>query len=610
MFTSRFTQSLRKSRPFWVGLILAIGTASVGYSSDNFAANVDPVTGVPNYHRALFGSDLPSASVRANQGFDEFGPNPNAAPGQWSQPGNQPTAPHRTYKPGNDANNLWQTRPVAPSPLNPPPVDPVDPVDDENEEPVGEELVDLRLTTRYGNPVVERFVKGTSINQLANLVLETSRLIDSRHVEPTTYQARVAQSVENLRLAIRNPAFRRVHGMRTSPTQDQAFIQEMDRYVASQTVRSANEMIRVMTGVASIAGRQVGLSPSAVAAEFIYGATESLDKFSAFNPEAPRRMPSVSTGLENSVVGIGVEIQPHDEGVIVLKAIRNSPAEKGGLQRGDILTAINGQNLKGRTMDFAVDQIGGPQGTPVLVNLMREGRPMQLSLRRDRVRVYSVNDVQLIEPTQKIGYIKLDKFAESSSEEMDEALWSLHRQGMQSLILDLRGNPGGLLTAAIEISDKFLPSGTIVSTRGRTAEDNTQESATRPQTWKVPLVVLIDGNSASASEIFAAAVQENGRGLVVGRRSYGKGTVQTHFPLSTVSGNLKITTAHFYSPTGRPMADAGVTPDIEVARTKTEDVVLPLLSERDVQAALQAAAGTHVRDLANAVAAGNTVSQR
>ena len=122
--------------------------------------------------------------------------------------------------------------------------------------------------------------------------------------------------------------------------------------------------------------------------------------------------------------------------------------------------------------------------------------------------------------------------------------------------------------------------------------------------------MLIDGNSASASEIFAAAVQENGRGLVVGRRSYGKGTVQTHFPLSTVSGNLKITTAHFYSPTGRPMADAGVTPDIEVARTKTEDVVLPLLSERDVQAALQAAAGTHVRDLANAVAAGNTVSQR
>src|SRR5690606_1014813 len=126
---------------------------------------------------------------------------------------------------------------------------------------------------------------------------------------------------------------------------------------------------------------------------------------------------------------------------------------------------------------------------------------------------------------------------------------------------DLRGNPGGLLDVCVDVSDMFLPRGTIVSTRGRNASDNSTEVATGPKTWSVPLVVLIDENSASASEIFAAAIQENARGVIVGRNSYGKGTVQTHFPMNTVSAILKMTTAKFYSPNGREMAGAGVTPD-------------------------------------------------
>ena len=150
---------------------------------------------------------------------------------------------------------------------------------------------------------------------------------------------------------------------------------------------------------------------------------------------------------------------------------------------------------------------------------------------------------------------------------MDAALYKLNDQGMQSLILDLRGNPGGLLTTAIELSDRFLPSGTIVSTRGRTQADNSQETATYAHTWKVPLVVLVDHDSASAAEIFAAAIQENRRGVIVGETSYGKGTVQTLFPLESVSGALRLTTAKFYSPDGREMAGVGVTPDVKVTGT-------------------------------------------
>jgi carboxyl-terminal processing protease len=184
---------------------------------------------------------------------------------------------------------------------------------------------------------------------------------------------------------------------------------------------------------------------------------------------------------------------------------------------------------------------------------------------RQRIVLQSVSEARMEDSSRGIAYIKLEQFTESTINEIDSALMNLHQQGMQSLILDLRGNPGGLLTTAISLSDRFLPGGTIVSTRGRTAEDNTVELAHYPNTWKVPLIVLIDHNSASASEIFAAAIQENQRGLIIGEKSYGKGTVQTLFPLQTVSAALRLTTARFYSPDGREMAGEGVTPDIKVA---------------------------------------------
>ena len=163
-----------------------------------------------------------------------------------------------------------------------------------------------------------------------------------------------------------------------------------------------------------------------------------------------------------------------------------------------------------------------------------------------------------------VGYLKLEQFADSTMNEIDAALMSLHQRGMKSLIIDLLGNPGGLLTTAIALSDRFLPSGTIVATRGRTDGDNSQEKAHFANTWKMPLVVLVDHNSASASEIFAAAIQENHRGVIVGEKSYGKGTVQTLFPLQTFPAALRLTTAKFYSPDGREMAGSGVTPDVKV----------------------------------------------
>lgn len=602
--TTFFTKTRSTTRRMIGGLLLGLMFAGSAFAAE-------PLPGVKNYQH-LFNSLEDRSSSQFGHASD-FGPSPSDY-GALGRHWDDSIDHHQSRKPIFDDTDLWRE----PSDFDHRDFDHRDFDFDHGDfdfdvrppEPTEAEKIGMRLSSRYGNPVVERFIRSMNANRFAELYLETSRLIDARHIEPTTYQVRVNQAAENLRHAIRNTEFRRVYGLNVSAAQEQAFVRELDGYLNSQPVRSANEALRVMSGVASIAGRTLGLSANAVAAEFVYGATESLDQYSAFNPEAPAAMPSASTGLEDSVVGIGVEIKPHDEGVIVVKPLRGSPAERAGVQRGDILTNINGQALAGRSMDFAVDQIAGPMGTPVLMTILRDGRSMQVSVRRERVRVYSVSDVQMVDSRSGVGYIKLDKFAEATSQEMDEALWSLHRQGMQSLVLDLRGNPGGLLTTAIQLSDKFLPTGTIVSTRGRTADDNTLEQATRPQTWKVPLVVIVDDNSASASEIFAAAIQENGRGLVVGRTSYGKGTVQTHFPLRSITGNLKITTAMFYSPTGRAMADTGVTPDIHVRKSIDDQTVVPLHSDTDVQEAVRAATSDEVRQLAANAGNGNTLSRR
>jgi len=367
------------------------------------------------------------------------------------------------------------------------------------------------------------------------------------------------------------------------------------------------------------AGRGYGIRPAAVVIEFVFGATESLDTYSAFVPEVAGRKPGASAksntcdasttmeigeplqtcqsaGLEDSLVGIGVEIKPHARGVEVIKSLTGGPAQLAGLRAGDVIVAINNQELVSRPVSHAVELISGVAGSSLTLRIERENRNSTLTLRRARVEVRSVSEVRLVGSADKVGYIKLEKFAQKSDEEMDRALWSLHQQGMRALVIDLRGNPGGLLTTAISLTDKFLPGGVIVSTRGRNKVDSTMTYAKKEQTWKIPLVVLIDENSASASEIFAAAIQENGRGMVVGRRSYGKGTVQTHFPLKSVPGNLRLTTAQFYSPKGRVMAGTGVEPDIRV------DSVAGLLrgagpSDRDLAMALEVARSRELFEL-------------
>jgi len=266
-------------------------------------------------------------------------------------------------------------------------------------------------------------------------------------------------------------------------------------------------------------------------------------------------------------VGLGIELKASAGTLAIVKVITNSPAERAGLRAGDRIAEVDGKATAEMTTDQAADLLQGPEGSVVnIVVVSTNGSSRRLSIRREHVEVPSVDDVKIIDAGSGVGYLKLTCFQKTTSRDLDAALWKLHRQGMKCLIMDLRGNPGGLLTSSVEVADKFVEEGIIVSTRGRSPLEDFNYTAHKAGTWRVPLVVLIDGESASASEIFAGAIRDHHRGNLVGERSYGKGSVQGIFPLSLAGSGVRLTTAKFYSPSGHPISNVGVHPDITVHR--------------------------------------------
>lgn len=423
------------------------------------------------------------------------------------------------------------------------------------------EALSKRITARYQNPTTVRMIRSMSTDQAVRLFREVSAQTDARHLEPSSYDLRVRRALRNLSLALENPTATRALGISQDSFQVDGFRDTMARLWDSLTVRSQSDAEQVMQTVMQSAQRVQGMSPGLVAYEFSNATVDTLDKFSALEPAEPGRGPSAA--LESEMVGIGVEVKEDDAGLLVMRALKGSPSAEAGLKSGDVIIAINQRRISGMPMAQSVDLIKGPSGSRIQLQIDRSGRRQSVTLTRRRFRVWSVNDVRMVSGTD-VGYLNLSQFAQSSTQEVDQALSQLHRNGMKSLIVDLRGNPGGLLTTCVQITNRFLPCGTIVSTKGRLSSDNMHESATFSRTWDIPLVVLIDGDSASASEIFAAAIQDNERGVVVGEQSYGKGTVQTHFPLQSINGNLRLTTARFYAPSGRAMSGSGVTPDVRI----------------------------------------------
>jgi carboxyl-terminal processing protease len=432
-----------------------------------------------------------------------------------------------------------------------------------------------KIERRYQDPRTVRLLNQLTAQTAQALFIEVAQMIDARHIQPTTYATRIDNALTHLSLALETSSFQQATRLQADDRSIELLQRTLSEWKQRVAVKDLNDAVTVLNRVHQLFEETVRVQPGTIGLEFVHAELDTLDQFSMLIP--PEKAGGPNVGMKDSVVGIGVEVEVHPQGLKVMKVLPGGPAAEVSMKRGDILTAVDGHNLEGLELNQSVDYILGQPGVPLKLNLMRDGRRGDVTLVRRKIAIQNLV-VRMEDDSRKVGYIKLEQFGDSSVRDLDAALMSLHNQGMKSLVLDLRGNPGGLLTAAIAISDRFLPSGTIVSTKGRTPADNTQEQAQYAQTWKVPLVVLIDRNSASASEILAAAIQENGRGIVVGERSYGKGTVQTLFPLQSAPAGLRLTTAKFYSPDGREMSGSGVTPDVKVMATvgndATDDAVI------------------------------------
>ncbi len=295
-----------------------------------------------------------------------------------------------------------------------------------------------------------------------------------------------------------------------------------------------------------------------------------------FDPAAYR---SFMSNFESEFGGVGMRVQKVGDHITVVAPIEGTPAYEAGIQAGDHLVSVDGQDVVGFDLTTVVNMIRGEPGTTVRLEVLREGEqgPLAFELVRAVVEVPSL-DYQLVEPG--IGYLRLRNFSENSGSEVGRALEALRAEGARAFILDLRNNPGGLLSAAVEVGGKFLPSGPVVQVVGNDGEATSLNWQNDDPEGVV--VVLINRGSASASEIVAGALQDRGHGVLVGATSFGKGTVQSLIPLSN-GGALKLTTAEYLLPGGQGIHGKGLTPDIELHSGQTElatellRAVLPLL---------------------------------
>ncbi|MES1200097.1 MAG: S41 family peptidase [Pseudomonadota bacterium] len=331
----------------------------------------------------------------------------------------------------------------------------------------------------------------------------------------------------------------------------------------------------------------------------IQGMLSSLDPHSSYLNADEYRDMQVQTRGEYG--GLGIEVTMDDGVVRVVSPIDDTPAARAGIQAGDYLTAIDGQTIVGLTLNDAVNKMRGPVGSSIHLTVARDNAdPFEVNLTREIINVRAVTS----HVDNDIGIIRISTFNERTASGLEDAIREVRADShghLRGVVIDLRNNPGGLLDQAIDVSDAFLDGGEVVSTRGRHPEDVQRYNARRGDELQgIPMVVLVNGASASASEIVAGALQDRNRALIVGTTSFGKGSVQTVIPLNGGrDGALRLTTARYYTPSGRSIQGAGIDPDMEVAQRRMDQAQLDRLrrlgvnSEADLPNALNNETGAH-----------------
>src|SRR5713101_256279 len=312
----------------------------------------------------------------------------------------------------------------------------------------------------------------------------------------------------------------------------------------------------------------------------IRGMLSTLEPHSAYmTPDMYKEMQVETKG---EFGGVGIQIGVKENRLAVIAPIEGTPAYRAGVKSGDFIIKVNDEPTKDLTLMDAVQKMRGPKGSKVNLTIQRDGTPdpLQFTLVRDTIKIESVKSKVL----DNIGYVRLTQFQESTGRDLSKVLKQFKDQKLQSTILDLRNNPGGLLTSAVEVSEQFLPGGKlVVYTKGRESKKDEWIAKGKDQMDDSPMIILVNEGSASASEIVAGALQDYGRAVIVGTTSFGKGSVQTILPLGDGSG-LRLTTAKYYTPKGRSIQSTGINPDIVV---KGKQTVTPPIRERDLDKTLR-----------------------
>ena len=450
------------------------------------------------------------------------------------------------------------------------------------------------IERRYADASFENRLLTKSQTDALNLFDEISNQVRAYYVEPVTATSFTAHGTESLYLALANDKFL----TRNLPQADAAavvrFRQMLRETYWNRPCEGTGNARALVADIGRQARSQLGLAETTVAMEYVFGGCNALDDYSTYL--SPDRLADLYGNIEGEFVGLGIEMKAEvGQGMLLLNVLPDSPAMTGGLQPGEFICGIDGTDCCEMSTDEAAKLLRGPSESVVALRIKtptgdsREGRFI-----RRAVVIHSVEGVQMLDTTAGIGYIRMTGFQKGTADEMDAALTRLRGQGMRKLVWDLRGNPGGLLNTAVEVLDRFIDDGVLVSTKGRSFDQNWTYSAHRRGTFsELELVLVVDGNSASASEIVAGAVRDHHRGKIVGRKTYGKWSVQSIMPVRDDTG-LRLTTAKFYSPHGHTYGHIGLTPDINIPLSQPYTVgyrpsdFAALLADPDVQAAVAA----------------------
>jgi len=467
------------------------------------------------------------------------------------------------------------------------------------------------VVRRYQDESFLASLRQESTQQTLDLYAEILANLETHYVDPIDWQRTQLHGTASLEVALTEDRFVDRLLAEVPAEQIEAFRQEVHRHLLDRPTKSRFDLRANVAYIAGLAHRKLGLPGTATVYEYLCGAVGTLDPYSRFL--TPAQLDETFSNIDGNFVGLGVELKATEDRLRIINVIPGGPADSAGIRPGEAITRVEQARTASVDPDHVADLLRGPENSRVSITVVdRQGASRDLQVQRRRVEVPSVDRVQILDGQHAIGYLRLTAFQKTTSREFEKALWELHGQGMRHLIVDVRGNPGGLLSAAVEISDRFLEEGNIVLTRGRNARANFDYKAHRANTRSVPLTLLIDGDSASASEIFAGAIADHQRGMLIGENTYGKGRVQGIFRMQSAQVGLCLTTSKFYSPDRTAISGRGIAPTIPqstpyVAARPTADGHLATIAEDAVlQRALQHARGEEAGEvLAQRPAAAN-----